>query len=239
MRCAKAERLLYLMRPGELDDATREKLARHLAGCQRCSGLLARMSVEQKDPSPLLRSQPVNPDAAALTSAIMERIQQENVTGGRNRVWLISAELRLQRIRVASYAAAWIIAGAFFLMTYQDARQLDALESRLAHSAANAGSAYVLNPDQLSTVAKIVPRLNRMNPAQSEAALFDFASAASILQSSSLGSTPEMERLRAKYPRLWSLTLDHGLDDSTRTILATEGRAFLKDVQDLVNLGER
>ncbi len=239
MRCAKAEQLLYLMRPGELDDATRGKLARHLAGCPRCSGIRTRMSAAQKDLDPLLHSQPVNPDAAALTSAIMERIQQENVARGRIRVWAIPAGLPLQRIRVVSYAAAWIIAGAFFLMSYQDARRLGALESRLAQAAANSGSAYVLSPDQLSTAERMVPRLNHMNPAQSQAALFDFASAASILQSSSLGSTPELERLRAKYPRLWSLTLDHGLDDSTRTILATEGRAFLKDVQDLVNLGER
>ena len=239
MRCAKAERLLYLMRPGELDDATRERLARHLAGCPRCTELLARMNATQKDLDPLLRALPVNRDAAALTSAIMERIRQANVTRSRVRMWLIPAGLRIRRIMVSSYAAAWIIAGAFFLMTYQDARRLDALESRLAHSAADVGSVHVLGPDQLSTVERIVPRLIRMNPAQTEAALFDFKSAASIVQSSSLGSTPEMERLRAKYPRLWSLTLDHGLDDSTRTILATEGRAFLKDVQGLVNLGER
>ena len=106
MRCAKAERLLYLMRPGELDNATRERLARHLAGCPRCTELLARMNATQKDLDPLLRTLPVNRDAAALTSAIMERIRQANVTGTRVRMWLIPAGLRIRRIMVSSYAAA-------------------------------------------------------------------------------------------------------------------------------------
>jgi hypothetical protein len=47
-----------------------------------------------------------------------------------------------------------------------------------------------------------------------------------------------MERLRAKYPKLWSLSLEHGVDASTREILRTEGKAFLHDMEALVRLGE-
>ena len=47
-----------------------------------------------------------------------------------------------------------------------------------------------------------------------------------------------MDRLKKKYPALFTVTLDDGLDERERAILATEGRAFLNEMELLVSLGE-
>jgi hypothetical protein len=47
-----------------------------------------------------------------------------------------------------------------------------------------------------------------------------------------------MERLRERYGALFAVTAEDGLDERERRILATEGRAFLEELEQLVNLAE-
>ena len=227
MRCGKAQRLLPLLRPGELDDTTQKRLFDHLERCPRCAAEHAKALSMERSLDALRRVAPVNAEASALTHAIMRQIEGAATAEGRPRIPVVPRQPLLHWIRIVSYASAWMIAGAFFLLSYSDAKRMESMEGRMRRSAV------------LRTEQGIVQQLDGIETRRAEAGTVDFKAALAFLRSSSLGSTPEMERLRTKYPALWSLSLDHGLDTTARRILATEGKSFLKDVQDLVNLGDR
>jgi hypothetical protein len=127
----------------------------------------------------------------------------------------------------------------FFLQTYGDARMLEVLEQRM-RSDADAADAQErsLYASRLSVAAKALGIVARGDRGQTLAA-GDLGTMLAVLRSSGLSSTPEMERLHAKYPKLWSLSLDHGLDASTKEVLRSEGKAFLREVEALVRLGEQ
>jgi len=236
MRCAKAKKLLYLMRPGELDEATKRKLSLHVEACPRCRAEWAEARSLEPTLEALRNVSPVNEDVGALTQSIMERVQAEQALRRRGQVRPLAIDTRLAWMKRMSYGTAWLIVGAFFILSYGDARKMEVLEARMGRVGDQQEVAALPGPPLAQGVMK---HLDNPRSLQNAAAGIDIEGALAAIRSSALTGTTEMDRLRAKYPKLWSLKLDHGLDDSTRKILSTEGKAFLKDVQELVNLGER
>jgi hypothetical protein len=50
---------------------------------------------------------------------------------------------------------------------------------------------------------------------------------------------PFVEYFAKKYPGLASITVENGIDDSERRILSTEGAAFMKELEQLIQSGDR
>ena len=67
MDCEKCEELLLDELYGELDEVTHAAVRRHMAGCARCSGLLAGMRATRK-----LAAMPLEPVPAGLEERILD-----------------------------------------------------------------------------------------------------------------------------------------------------------------------
>ena len=237
MRCATAKQLMYLTRSGELDDASRRKLQEHLRTCERCSAEHAAVDRTTAVVDSVRHAAPRLDDPAGLTHAIMRQVDAERMRGAARPSFPAFASLSLHRFRAVCSAAAFVIVAVFFLQSLVDARRIESLEARMGRAAQRAGSQASVSYDDIRSAAGKAESLNGLSERQAAAVASEVGSLFLVIRTSPLGSTPEMERLRAKYPRLWTLTLDRGLDAQTRKILATEGKAFLKDVQELIDLG--
>lgn len=239
MRCGKAKQLMFLMRSGELDDAAARDLRAHVGRCPRCAAEQDAASNTRAVVDAFRRAEPKLKDAAGMTQGIMRAVDAERLSGVRRRPVHDTGSLMFYRFRTVCSAASVIIVGVFFLQSYFDARRLESLESRMNRSAQGPSSERMLSANDLRTAADAAERIDILNPRQAAAVASDLGAAFVVMRTTSLGTTPEMERLRAKYPRLWALSLDRGLDAQTRKVLATEGKAFLKEVQELIELGGR
>lgn len=236
MRCANARALIELNRPGELDARTEKQLEDHIAGCPRCSALKAgrERSAEQVTAARNLMPRLEDPDG--LTRAIMLSIERERHAAAfspfRSRTPVHT------RAAVFCNAVAFALCAWFFLQSYTDARSMEKLERRLetaGETAAERDGGFLPGGRSAMIRARGYIEGGTVEPvlAESEASMLLTA-----LRTSGWQGTPELERLRTKYPRLWSLSFNHGLDSSARGILRTEGRAFLRDVEELVRMGE-
>jgi hypothetical protein len=132
--------------------------------------------------------------------------------------------IRLQR---TVQCACILLVAAFFLQSILDARRMAALDERLAQVRPPAARREVLPPQSVAEAKEMFHALS--------AGIGPFAGNLRIgpLQQATL-----MDRLKNKYPALFTITVDDGLDERERAILATEGRAFLNEVELLVRLGE-
>jgi len=132
--------------------------------------------------------------------------------------------IRLQR---AVQFACMLLVAAFFLQSILDAHRMAALDERLAQVRPPALRREVLPPQSVAEAKEMLHALS--------AGIGPFGGNLRIgpLQQATL-----MDRLKNKYPALFTVTVDDGLDERERAILATEGRAFLNEVELLVRLGE-
>ncbi len=237
MRCGKARRVMGLIREGELDAVTMRDLLHHVNGCRRCAADYAQLEAMERTFERLRHVVPTVPGAPMIADAVIRRLDAERSIRRQSRPVPVSIDRKARRISLACFAGAWAIVGVFFLQSYSDAGRLRLLEERMAVSPRQQEIPRGITRGDVGAVRNLIPQIDRLSDRQQEAAVIELGNAWTLLRSSAPGKRTEMERLQAKYPRLWNLTLDHGLDDSTKSILATEGRAFLLDVQKLVNLG--
>jgi hypothetical protein len=228
---------MELNRPGDLDADTKHALDGHIAGCSRCVAAMASVNAGAAAVEQLRNSPPRLEDPEGFALSVMRSLERESRAP---RLYLPARGLfSYGRTTAFCNAAAFAICALFFLQTFGDARRLETLEQRMRYDAdAAAAQERSLYASRQSAVAKARGIVARGDRGQTLAA-GDLGAVLAVIRSSGLGSTPEMERLRVKYPKLWSLSLDHGLDASTREVLRTEGKTFLHDVEALVRLGEQ
>jgi hypothetical protein len=240
MRCAKARALISLMWTGELDAAEARTLEAHLATCPRCTGEADAAKVSVAEIAALRGWEPHLADRSAITLSVMRGIEGEERGIQRLRRTLQIPHVQtLGRAAAVCNVAALMICAFFFLQTYLDARGIETLEARMRREADSAGVSHRLLYNGPWTAADRARGVFALRQGKQIMASGDVANLVGLLRSSGLGTAPELERLRAKYPGLWSLTLEHGVNASTRRILQTEGTAFLHDVEELVRLGGR
>jgi hypothetical protein len=214
-----------LNRESELAEPLRNEVSRHADRCPECAAELARINNTQKAFDSLRNAEPVLENPRELTTAIMHRVLSRDE---RARWPVLSFPVfmssRLQR--AVQFACILLVAG-FFLQSILDARRMAALDERLVQIRPPGARRGDLLPQSAAEAEEMFHTLS--------AGIGPFGGNLRIgpLQQETL-----MDRLKNKYPALFTVTVDDGLDKRKRVILATEGRAFLNEVELLVRLGE-
>ena len=225
MRCARARRLLHLNREGELRESLRDAVLRHADRCPGCASERARINATQKVFDSLRNAEPVLGNSRELTTEIMDRVLSRRE---RARWPVVSLPVLMSvRLERAVQFACILLVTAFFIQSILDARRMAALDERLAQVRPPAARRDVLSPQSLAEAKEMFHALS--------AGIGPFSGNLRIGQ---LEQATLMDRLKKKYPALFTVMVDDGLDERERAILATEGRAFLNEMELLVSLGE-
>jgi hypothetical protein len=236
MRCARARNLIELGRPGERDSGSEAELARHLSGCPDCREYLAKVEHAASRIAAVGSELPRQEDPWGLTLAIMRGIEQERQSATRGPG--LFPRRSISRAALACSTAAFALCAWFFLQSYDDARKMEGLEQRLVLADRTAAERERgLDGEGRSAIS----RARGLLEGGTSGPVFageDARGLLSAFRAARWQGAPELARLQAKYPKLMSLSFDHGLDSAARGILRTEGRAFLRDVEELVRLGE-
>lgn len=242
--CRKIESLLYLFREGELSPREREKVLEHTKACTRCREILTQLaSIDDA----LLPLREASPELIGGTSLVNETISLISREKGDRRAPEIEASL-VDRISFWLRPALGVIVltGIILYVAQQsrDAVKLDDLEKRLQvyGAAAAMRDPYGLLGKAGSSDLALLGR--------GDGRMF------TQLQSSSIGGSPIsfigsglldlfrenrglFEEFKKRYPNLASIKLDEGIGERERKILATEGKAFMKEFEKLLQEGEQ
>jgi hypothetical protein len=232
MRCARARRMIHLNREGELPERLRTRILRHAEWCAECTAELELIRRTEAAYASLRNPDPVLRDPAALTQEVMRRVEA-GVFAPKGR-WFekISTEWIPLDLRSGLRLAAALLVFIFFTQSTLDGDRMARLDERLSQVPA--------------TRAELVPSLSRIAGAPTLASALAGADPDEIglpgllkfFGNGTAGTSSLMDRLRTKYRGLFSVSAEDGLDERERAILATEGRAFLKELEQYVEIAE-
>lgn len=236
--CRNIEPLLYLFREGELSADEKLRVSQHVTTCSRCKEILDQLHSMVKLIAPLRESEP---QRSIETKILSDTMQQLSKRGGRTvtrrdiqaLVDALSGFLR-PALGFGLIAAALL----FVAQQSRDALKVADLERRLqTHGTMIA--AETMQQTDLALLEGIGKTLMSAKP----------NSAAIISDPSALLGTGFMDLFRRnttlfdeisrRYPRLSSITVDDGIDEQERNILATDGRAFIQEFEQLIGKGEK
>jgi putative zinc finger protein len=235
-QCQRIESLLYLYRDGELSVDEKSKVDEHVKTCARCRENLQQLLSMDNMLVPLRENTPELTGEAEIVNETMLRISRKTArkSAGGNAAALY--DLLLGRLRPAMGFTLAAAALLFVVQQSRDTMKVVELEARLrAH-----GAVVVSESVGFDDIASLERSARTMMPSKPAAAsvvadptaLFGSALAGLFQHHPGL-----IEQLSKRYPDLASVKLDDGIDEHERKILATEGRAFLKDFEQLLNEG--
>lgn len=245
MKCRQAQDLMYLYRPGELTVERRQELDEHLAACLTCAAELKAALEMETRVSEVRDLEPRLEDPARLARAIMGAIAEPS-RRPKNLLGTLTGWTVTPAFRIAACAALFVICGTFFLQTAIDARKVATLEGRLKSLSTTPGA---IGPQDvrraglfLSGTDRIAAFPDSLGVAVSHIRQWQKEPGMSAMLQTLFGrqgqnGTTMIDYLAKKHPRLASIRIDDGFDDREREILASEGEAFLKDVENLIRKG--
>lgn len=233
MRCGKARSLMLLYREGELSPERHAALIRHYASCAECADEAGRIVAEFIPVDTLRRAQPVLNGPSLLTLRIMRGIEGTHQPVRSGKLPLRAGERFLPVIRFAGVLGASVLVLLYVTLSYKDARTLASLEERLGQLDQKPGSTAAQLAREASSQLE---SRNHRTLAEAGIRPDEAGRALRFLISPHPEPTPmTIENfLRRKYPALASVTLQDGLDERERTVLANEGERFLKDLERLI-----
>ncbi len=245
MKCHQAQDLIYLYRPGELTAESRTELEEHLASCPACSAeSKAALQTEEKV-SEVRNIQPRLEDAARLTRAIMH-VTAEYGQQPLDLLGALSEWTAAPAFRIAACFALFVISGTFFVQTAVDARKVATLEERLRSQSTTPG---LIGLQDIQRAGFFLPGTGTIAalPESSGVNGSDIgrrkrgpsipATLKAFFGGRELNETYFTDYVAKKYPRLASIRIDDGLDGAEREILASDGEAFIKDMESLMLKG--
>ena len=232
--CRTIDALLYLYRDGELSANDKTTVDEHVRSCLRCREILEDLLSMDKALLPLREHAPQGGlDMAAMTETLRQCSEQAAgaVTGGDAATLLdaLSGYLR-PALSVGLIAAALL----FITQESRDALTVAGLERRLQSHGDIIATETQHRDDQASLESFIASKPAAATLGGDPSAFFGASLAELFRHSPGL-----FEELARRYPNLSSITLDNGLDERERAILETEGKAFMKEFEQLTRKGER
>ena len=237
MRCRRARRLMLLYREGDLSPERRAALTRHYTSCAECAREAKQVVADFAPLDALRHMQPVLDEPYVLTLRIMREIEAAQEPAPAVVPPLRYVERFLPVIRLAGAAASIVLVLLYATLSYTDARTLASLEERFRHSGREAGS----TAEQLAREATSQLEGRNRSP-YAEAGLrpdeVRRALQSLLSQHQEPAQVTIQDFLLRKYPALASVTLQDGLDDRERAVLANEGERFLKDLERLIRKEE-
>jgi hypothetical protein len=191
----------------EVSEGLRAKALKHAQACPHCAAELQLVRETAESLARLRGAVPVLMRPGALAQGIIRSVEREYSTG-----WL-PAFVPWRGVRLALQTGAWSLLLVFVGQSLRDARSITVLEEQLtAHSVRQAEASVLFagsGPEELVRLLRV----------------------------GSVQPTSEMARLEKKYPQLWSISLEDGLDEREKRVLAAEGGALLEEMEKLVKLG--
>lgn len=232
MRCARARRMLYLFRDGELSEHEKRILTKHLDRCAACASEARRIPDLNVLLSSLRSVRPEAEDPEGLTLSIMRSVDEvSRPTAVQKDLWAA-----IRRSRPVLAGSAIVLVGAFFLQTYADAKRISELEGRLGQQdklyAAQERGLMQSVVDLALSLSGGERRISRSEASTMMSALFPALA--------SEGGTAQgtiIEILRRKYPHLASLSAGTELTPREREVVIEELKEFLKEVDHLIEQG--
>jgi hypothetical protein len=245
MTCHQAQDIMYLCRPGELIGEQRQELEEHVATCPACAAEMKAVWDMEKRVATVRNTEPRLEDAARLTGAILRAIakpgQKPNFFIAILPEWTVTSAFR-----IAACIALFLLCGSFFLQTAIDARKVATLEGRMMSLST---SSNTMNPQDIQRAGLFLSGTDRftaipesLGVAMTEMRQWQKEPALSAILQTLFGrqdrnGTTMIDYLAKKHPRLASVRIDDGIDDREREILASDGEAFIKDMEMLIQKG--
>ena len=238
--CRRIEPLLFLFRDGELSPEELREVQRHIDVCFRCREVLQQLRSVDAALAPLREEVP---DSVGSIDAINRTMDQ--LAGQHKRMGERNQSVLLDWLRPA---LSWMVMAAVVLLLTQqvrDAVKIADLEKRLgARGNVVASSGSALNPGVLRFLTG--ESIDRRSGIAAAPSLKDASTASDPMQLIPSGILSLFQRnstlfdeLSRRYPNLSTITLDDGIDERERKILATEGAVFLREFKQLLQEGEK
>lgn len=232
MRCARVRRMMHLNREGELPEHLRTRIQRHAERCPGCAAELELIRRTEHAYASLQSTAPVLRDPAALTLEVMRLVEADGASPkGRWFDRIFEARVPLD-VPAGLRLAAALLVFVFFTQSTLDGNRMARLDERLAR--VPAGRAAQL--PSLSMIAGSSSLANALAGADPEE--IGLTGLLRLIGNGPAGTSPLMDQLRLKYRGLFSVSAEDGLDGRERAILASEGRAFLTELEHYVVIAE-
>jgi hypothetical protein len=223
---------MHLNREGELPEGVRTRILRHAERCTGCAAELDLIRRTEGVSASLRHSEPVLRDPALLTLEVMRRVEAGGLSPKGRWFDRVLAEWIPLDVPSGLRFAAVLLVLVFFTQSTVDGNRMARLDERLAQ--VPAGRAEQL--PSLSSIAGSSSLASALAGADPDE--IGLTGLLRVLGSSPPGTSSLMDRLRTKYRGLFSVSAEDGLNERERAILATEGRAFLKELEQYVVLAE-
>ncbi|MEX2116957.1 MAG: zf-HC2 domain-containing protein [Bacteroidota bacterium] len=238
--CRDIKPLLYLHRKGELTPEEDFTVRTHLEACSNCAGI--RQALSEIDDLLL-------PGRSAAPTLRNDRILIERALAGvdrkdqRNRsdyTEILDRILSWGRPALATVVAT--MACLFVFQETRDALKTSSLERRLqVRGDASIPHAMALIPYAMPSGEIFTPgeiRTFLSNPRTTAGVGEDQLKILGSILPGIFGSSDDLfTRLATRYPNIARVTFDDGLDEEERTILATEGKSLMKELETLLSQG--
>ena len=236
--CQKIEPLIYLYRNGELSVDEKTKVDNHIKTCPHCHEILHQLLSMDNALVQLRESVPDLSGDAGFVVETINRISNKTVRGNVGEKSMALLDEVFGWLRPALSIVLVAASVLFIVQQSRDAAKVAELENRLrAHGDVVVREA--LRQNDLASVERSAKTL--MSSKLAAAAIMSDPSA--LLGSGFMDlfrhNTKLFEELARRYPNLSSITLDDGIDERERKILATEGKAFIKEFEQMIVEGEK
>ncbi len=234
--CKKIEPLLYLFRDGELSEDDRKDVLGHMKTCPGCARVLSELRSIDAALAPLRERLPELSGASALVEETMDLIADPAAgrRGASEGVSILDVMSVWLRPALGTVLAAAVI--LFIAQQSRDTMKIEALEKQLkgygttALTRGPSGGLEGLSPSDVASL----DRLHRSSIGGSPLNLVGSGLLDIFRQNTGL-----FEEFKRRYPALASIKLEEGVGERERKILATEGKAFMKEFEKLLQEGEQ
>jgi hypothetical protein len=241
--CKKIESLIYLYRKSELSADESNMVVEHTKSCNHCPGILQQLHMIESALSPLREEVPAMSGDVSLVNETINRIAKTNVNTVASKKKSLNLEVIFGWLKPA--LSFIVLAATVLFVTQQsrDARKISELEIHLRTTKGNIGSdIFYTNSDARNILGIVTPKVKE-----------GFSSS---LNNAGIGLDPMrmigsellelfkkqnglFDYLSSRYPNLSDVNIEDGINDRERKILATEGKALMKDLEQLTQEGDK
>jgi hypothetical protein len=227
--CRQIEPLLYLYREGERTEEESRMVDAHLNGCAACRGILEELRSHDGALDSVRRAE-VEWNVS-LVHEMMDRLAQRRSPRAAGSLFDL-----LRLVRPAFSAVVAVAVTILLVQVVQDGLQVATLERRLQSTGEAVRATTGI--DELQPWRDMKPGSLDASAGISRAAINPLELLGPGIAKLFHQNSRLFESFSRKYPGLSTITTEDGLDDRERAILATEGKAFLSEIQQLLREGE-
>jgi hypothetical protein len=241
--CRKIESLIYLYRKGELSADESKKVLEHTKSCSQCREIIQQLLTIDTTLLPLREKVPDLNENESLVNETINRIAKINVSTGAGEKKSLNLDVVFGWLRPALSFIVLAVTLLFVTQQSRDARKISDLEIHMQALKGNVRSdVSYTNSDARRFIDRVT--------------LEDKKGFSSSINTAGIGLDPMrmigsellelfknknglFDFLSSRYPNLSKVNIEDGINDTERKILATEGKALMKEFEQLLQEGEK